>query len=485
MIKHLKQHLVIAQAPTPAAKPRVFSVSFRDNPESVQGVREDDAVGMVAEVAIGDERVRNDFDSVSIFQRPVFNATWNESAGRWENFVKMGEEGFTLTPTEPHREVVYRSTPFWYYADFEGEISPSFISVSDQPRQGFRLAPMFKNGTTPVYRPCFEMAIGEDGLPHSRAGLTPFTGSPNEIIGCAKEYSSRARSETLEEWFSDYLLLLVEFGTRDLQSIFGGHFGTDTPVHLYQPSGNEGDVNVHERFYVCPDIPLIEGVTYTLVREHYATGTYVSQNVVLKDVVFLESEGIYLFSIENEDYHQLIDGYGGFELRFIPCLTGTALSVVTKASSGTCARAGTHGPFVWRGKENTWGNVNSLIFNLICRLGYDNNLLVYYLKDGEHFDGTLNEHYELQEELAEFYPGSHMFIRTFVPLGEAGIFPSELTYEYPCLYFNASVHVFYSTAEDTNFVAVGGGHTIFEGVNHATMEILRDDCLEFGGRLTL
>ena len=168
MTEHVKQRPLFA----PNRVVHAWSVYF---PEGIspEGVREDLARNMVAQVAVGDEKVRNDFDRLEIYRRPIFNATWDSAARRWVDLVAQGEAGFTFSPTAPNREVVYRCTPFWYKIDYSGANGPSFISVTDRPLEGYRLAPMFKDANTYEYRPCFEMALGDDGKPHSRAGLTP------------------------------------------------------------------------------------------------------------------------------------------------------------------------------------------------------------------------------------------------------------------------------------------------------------------------
>ena len=203
----------------------IYSVFF-PSADSLDGVREDRAAIMVANVASeANMRVRNDFDAVPIFQRPLVNATWNAKSRRWTDIAEQGEEGFTLTPTEPYREVLYRCRPFWYRLDMKEEHAPERVSVSGSPLPGFTLAPMFQNGREPVYRPAFEMGIGEDGLPHSRAGLTPLRTDGISLMEKARLYDPRARLESVKDWFSDLLLLLVEFATWRMDRYMTGNMG--------------------------------------------------------------------------------------------------------------------------------------------------------------------------------------------------------------------------------------------------------------------
>ena len=227
-------------------RPNAYSVSFPDV-MSMNGVREDRAVGMMAQVAKGGNMaVKNDFDTVPIFQRPLVNATWNAEAHRWTRIVKQGEGGFTLTPQEPYREVLYRCRPFWYRMELTGQSGPERVSVSPEPLPGYTLAPMFRNGQDPVYRPAFEMGIGADGLPHSRAGLIPLHSDGISLMTQARRYDPRARLEGVMDWFSDLLLLLVEFATWDLDALMNGNRGNVAEtgagmVDLIASSGGVGN----------------------------------------------------------------------------------------------------------------------------------------------------------------------------------------------------------------------------------------------------
>ena len=123
MTEHVKQkHLLTIDRTLHA-----WTVTFDINSISPDGTRQDLAKNMVAGVAVGNEVVRNDFDKVSIYQRPVFNATWDSKRSRWVDFVARGEPGFTFEPVEKNREVVYRCQPFWYKIGFEGIVDFGLI----------------------------------------------------------------------------------------------------------------------------------------------------------------------------------------------------------------------------------------------------------------------------------------------------------------------------------------------------------------------
>ncbi len=219
----VKQQVLLRESKGQA---HVYSVSFPD-PAKAEGVREDQARDLIVDVAYDGRLVRNDFDRVPIFQRPIFNATWNSSLKCWEKLVPRGDSGFSWSPTEAGREVVYRCRPFWYKLDMTGDHAPVRVSVADRPIEGFLLAPMFKNGTDFVYRPVFEMTVDEEGIPHSRAGGTPLRTSPVELTNTVQLYDSAARLESVRDWFSDALLQLVEFATWDIGALMPGNRSTE------------------------------------------------------------------------------------------------------------------------------------------------------------------------------------------------------------------------------------------------------------------
>ncbi len=203
---------------------KVWSVYFD---RSIQGTRSNAAAGLVANVSKDGSPVRNDFDHIPIFQRPIFNATWDPYEKRWIDLVPADSPDFSWSPTKPYREVVYRCTPFWYRIRSLSDYLPTEVSVADRPLLGYTLAPMFQNGEEYVYRPCFEMALGDDGLPHSRAGLTPLRSDGTDLMQKARRFSGAARTECLADWFSDVLLLLVEFATWRVGSLMSGQKGSE------------------------------------------------------------------------------------------------------------------------------------------------------------------------------------------------------------------------------------------------------------------
>ncbi|MEG1564418.1 MAG: hypothetical protein RR365_11945 [Bacteroides sp.] len=180
------------------------------------GVREDSAIGMVANVATGGAVVKNDFDRVSFFDRPICCCTRSVTAkSGWIVNAYRGEPGFAADGT--NGEVMYECKPFYYKA------SPdlTFVSVSGTPMEAYQLAPMFKDGETKVYCPSYWMGnVG--GKATSRSGDIPSPGGPNSLTALARTFDAGAFLEPMTVRFSDYLLQLVEFADRNLKAVMAG-----------------------------------------------------------------------------------------------------------------------------------------------------------------------------------------------------------------------------------------------------------------------
>ena len=358
------------------AKPPVYTVSFADSALLPHGKRADFARGKVAQVAKDGEIVRNDFDSIPIFQRPICNATWDANRRRWQDFVWQGEPQFSWSPTEEKREVLYQCRPFYYRLDMGGDSAPVRVSVTEAPLPGFQLAPMFKNGQDFVYRSAFAMGCDAQNIPHSRAGLVPYRGSANVLTKRALRFDAAARCERTADWFSDLLLQWVEFATRDLGSVMRG---AAPSYKSYTATHYKGEPLDLLHFPSASATDLCEGMTLQC-KLFEGADLYV-------DVVSLEQgeDGAVLaridqaLDIENEEYFE--DVSYSFTATLQPWRAGAILPYLKASSGERAVKSGFYGPCAWRGKENPWGNTGSLLYDLsTCRNAHQ-GAGIYYLAD--------------------------------------------------------------------------------------------------------
>lgn len=478
MTDHVRQH----RALTKSRVLRAWTVSFPD-PIAPGGVRGDRARGMVANVSQLGERVRNDFDSVSIYQRPIFNATWDSATCRWVDLVRQGEEGFTFSPTEENREVVYRCTPFWYRVEYTEDAGLSYVSVTDKPLKGYKLAPMFKNGASYEYRPCFEMSYGADGKPHSRAGFDPVTGTPVALMGSMRALNKNARTENMADWFSDYILMLVEFGTRNLRGIMEGAHETGVDVDL-----NAGEYDLPWGLYVCDRDALEVGASVLMT---YYDENDKERSIILK-ILAIDTEETpigYYVTVDWEGIETVSQNGYSVSVIYMPCKTGSVLPHLM-ASSGK-VRANGQLPCAWRGKENPWGSVSSLICDLLFEAKGDSDIDVYRLSDPQKLDGTRNEHYEKLGTTNNFFPKSYMswgYIKTFTCVGEDYIMIPGVAHQSSGTQYWASyvgIRPEHSKG-GIRFLRMGGDYRSISNANAACYELVGGSNLStFGARLII
>lgn len=359
-----------------------YSVRFSGSASA--GTREDDAVGMIAKVAIGAEVVQNDFDSVPFFDRPICCCTWDAAARKWRVNAYKGEPGFAWDGS--NGEVMYECTPFYYKAIFEGVGSPTYVSVTATPCEGYELAPLFKNGEDKVYCPCFNMALVDD-VAVSRAGLVPYYGSLNAAMEKARKFDAKAHTETIEALFSDALLLWVEFATKNWRSVM---YGCGTLV--YNTTTRVSSV-VSETEFKTTYSGLVAGQNIALGSGEYGTNRHANVEIASVEVDPSDST-LYVVKLVEAAHGLAANDYISSRMY----KTGKAALAVTNASSGSPV-SNTSGkyPCIWRGKENPWGNGFSTLCNVLSKRYGEEGSYTYklqYLPDpSKYANGAITEDY--------------------------------------------------------------------------------------------
>ena len=332
-----------------------YSVSFSGSLSA--GTRLDDAVGMRADVQIGTDAsgVVNDFDNVSFFNRPICCCSWDTESRKWRVNAYEGEPGFTRDGS--NGEVMYECTPFWYKADFEGEGAPRYISVTGTPCEGYTLAPMFKNGYDKVYCSSYWMSV-VDGKATSRNGVYGTYGSLNSLMSNARTLDEKAHLETIEMLFSDYLLMLVEFATKDFQTVMLGASGM-------RYDSNDVITNIIYSDKLDVSNLTLNGVNKSMYAEGQTISvgsTKNSENHVANCKVLHVNgdESVCVLTVDTTDSKIAVGDYVSSR----PWING-ATDFIT-ASSGTMANTGRY-PCIWRGKVDPWGDAFSNICNLLIK----------------------------------------------------------------------------------------------------------------------
>lgn len=341
----------------PAANVPRYSVRFSGS--STTGIREDNAQGMVANVAVGDEEVINDFDGIPFFNRPICCCTWNSTLRKWQVNAYKGEPGFAWDGS--NGEVMYECTPFYYKVDFSGTGSPCYVSVTGTPVEGYTLAPMFKDGVTKEYRPSFSFAKTADGtVALSRAGLYPQSLSLNGFMTSARTIDAKAHTEDIETLFSEYLLQLVEFATKNLQSVMKG--ACELP---YSPNITVSSVISTTELRVLSSVATAFTAGQVISIGTTKNGTNVSSNNKILSITADSSDSNFsIFKLELEAANLAAGNYLSSRMY----KTGEAAQTVVNASSGSpVSNKNGRYPCIWRGKENPWGNGASIISNILMK----------------------------------------------------------------------------------------------------------------------
>lgn len=339
-----------------------YSVRFENG--AVTGVREDDAVGMTAGVAVDGETVRNDFDDVSFFNRRICNARWDDSSNTWRIIAYKGDENFVWSGNNVF--VLYECTPFYISdnTDFG-----TYVSVCSSPCDGYSLAPMFKAPNQKVYLPCFDTSIINDEdsgyiYVRSQADDSPEPCSYSDSAYTLGQFAPNMYFETAEIYYSETALQLVEFATKDLHSVMAGASNMlyrDTNAVILEMQGTN---------------------TFTLASK-YADRLVVGQRIAIADVGSLDdvtsyavkeacitaigdaADGVATVTVDRNISAAAV----GNVVTSLPYPTGKAARAVLNASSGSLTdnTSGKY-PCIWRGKENPWGNARRMLYNIRPRL---------------------------------------------------------------------------------------------------------------------
>ena len=195
---------------------KIYGVEFHGK----SGTRTDDARGMVAEVGVDDQTVRNDFDTVLPWGAM---RRCNTAIVNGERFPSRfeGDDDFDNVNAD-----VFVYVPLFFY---QRAADDSFCKVSMQQHDGFDAPRKFKraDGTLRdfVFLPAYTAGVA-DGKPASRSGLDPFITSLNGWMALTAGMGDLLIESTMDDEIKN-ILLDVEFATRDPQSIMAGAVNAD------------------------------------------------------------------------------------------------------------------------------------------------------------------------------------------------------------------------------------------------------------------
>lgn len=360
-----------------------YSVLFEgSNPK---GTRMHDAIGLKSGVGTDTETCINDFDDVSFYKTKIVKG-YHDADGKFHITSIKGDLFFE----EDSNNEFYERIPFFYKLD---PLTFS-VSVTATKIEGYILAPMFKNQEEKIYIGRFRTALDEDGIPVSKAGIFADYESLNTHMANAKKYNNYAHTETFKIRFSEYLLQLVEFATKNLQTVMMG-----SCTLVWSPN-----------YKILEDSTETNSIKITpaqsrefRIGQTIGIGTYVNDSSVCNERI-----------IETIDTDLGIITFNGEPVNVVAgniiwnkyWINGATDSVLGSSGSPGDNTSGKY-PCVWRGKESPWGDGYSALADvLIKRTGTEGNYIYTpcILEDlTKYANGVITQDYtELHYNLATY-----------------------------------------------------------------------------------
>lgn len=314
-----------------------------------KGTRVEDAVGMVANVAVDDEIVINDFDNIPFFNRRICCGV-HDASGNFKVNAYRGEPGFSWDGDKG--EVYYEETPFYWKGDLR-----NYVSVSATPIEGYELSPRFKNGVDKEYSPVFWASI-VDLKPTSRSGTFPARNSVDGHMTDARKYHAKAHLETIAARMSDYILQLVEFATKDLQTVMMGassmaYANSDNAALIAENAVNRiviADVAA-DRFVVGQTVA---------IGTNYSNGSIADNRIITS--IIPHSTGKKAINFDGAAVNIAIGNVVDSR-----AWRNGATNIVKASSGSPVSNTSGKYPCIWRGRVDPWGNAFSAISDVLIK----------------------------------------------------------------------------------------------------------------------
>lgn len=344
---------------------KVYGVKFTgSNPT---GTRLYDAEGKTAAVGVDDEVVTNDFDSIYPWSGMRRCNGYYDANGDFVVTAYKGEPEYAVDGSNGN---VWVEIPQFYIKEvIDGDEESMFITPYET--SGYRLPEKFVklNGEkrAKAYIAAYESGkVG--GVPVSYSGLDSSSPawSHNNFLTACKNIGNGYCAFTMEDFELIKFLFLIEFATRNTQSVMTGVCGqTSTAVDIAEGTTAANYVivaNTATQFYVGASVKL-----HTTANS--AAGDY-------HIISAIETYNTDYLKITLED-NASVTTTTATKLYICPFKTGYCDNVV--ASSGAYTANNGKFPIMYRGIENPWGNIWKVMSGILI-----NEYVPYYLKDASN-----------------------------------------------------------------------------------------------------
>lgn len=385
---------------------RIYGVRWGKNTSASAGERIYDSVGMVANVGTGAEAVVNDFDAVYPFAGRRRCNGYRDTDRTFHVTAYEGEPGYT---TNDPTKLVYVETPLFYYFDgIDGDYEVK--AVSAHPVPGFLPSPAHLNpdGTVRQYAYSAAYLVAMEGAtgsekPSSRAGVFSDYNSLNGWATNIKKLGNQYTGMLIADQYVDTLLMMVEFATKDMQTIMQG-CSTLPYSTEHKALAAENSVN---RILItkAQAAGYVVGQAISISATSYASDE-IAKNRTITAITDKSTDETYLYF----DGAAVNIEVGNF-VSSRPWVNGATDVVAASSGSPTDNTSGKY-PCKYRGKENPYGNAWVNIADLLAvRKGSEGNYTYHmaYLPDPTKYAaGVVSDDYV---ELDYQMPGSDGYVK--------------------------------------------------------------------------
>ena len=370
------------------AQAGVYGARWAEGSSASAGERVGDAAGLVANAGVDNEVVQNDFDGVYPWAGRRRCNGYRDSDGEFVVTAYEGEAGYSQSDPD---KLVYVETPLFYYFDgVKDGYEQKLISMLPQP--GFLPSPACVGSDGSLrshsYSAAYLMAL-EDGKATSRAGAFSAYGGLNGMMDGARTLGAQYALERTATWYTESLLMTVEFATKDLQSVMAG--ATGYSYNIAKAKAAESGANrVALGNAYNEAAQYVVGVPITLSHTG-STGDVTVENRRVTAITPKNASETYLyFDGEPVDITQETTVFvRSWE-------NGAADGVRATSGSPVSNQSGKY-PCVYRGRENPYGNAWQFLCDVMSQRTASAGAWAYnayYLPDATRYSsGALTEDY--------------------------------------------------------------------------------------------
>lgn len=332
--EEVNDHDIVFTYKNSSSYDEIYGVSWKLNDSSSTGERTYYAKGLVANVGVDDQSVYNSFNELSPWcDRRRCNGYYNEN----NDFIVTAYEGEENYIDNNPEIMVYVETPLFYYFDgIKDGIEQKLISPN--PIDGFLPSPACVKDDGTISN--FSYSAAYESSVYNGHG-TSYSGSFTDEN--AKQYSKFS----IKTYYTDILLMCVEFATKDLSSIISGANNIGRKLNILEQVNSTNKVKVSN-----VNIPKVNQPISILENS-----SYIAKNRIVTNIENIDDNNVYVIFDGDP-----IDVLTTYQLEIMPWKTGSTDDIKSNVGSLIDNQSGY--PFIYRGKENLYGNGAQMIMDL-------------------------------------------------------------------------------------------------------------------------